>query len=115
MEKAIGLNVFEGIVEQLYNIHDTKEESYNEVLHYKHEFRREPDYNIAQYGNLLVYYTQIREFYKSCGYPVERYEDEQLWEQYKKDVGVSADALILLKEGVRFPITIAGEQFVFSA
>lgn len=115
MEKEIGLKVFGGIIEQLYNIHDTKEESYNEVLHYRREFRGEPDYNIASYGCLLVYYIQVRRFYKECGFPVEKFEDDELWEQYKKDVGASVDALILLKEGACFPIKIAGEQFFFKS
>lgn len=36
----------------------------NEIKRYFDEFPSEVDYNLAQYGNLLVYYDQIREFYK---------------------------------------------------
>lgn len=70
---------------------DLKELGDEEVKRYKEEFKREVDFNICQYGHLLVYYNQIREFYKSCGYKsFDRLSDEKVWEIYKRQVGYVA-------------------------
>ena len=61
--KNVKLNaVLNGIYE------DLQELGVNEVRRYKEEFKHETDYNIAQYGNMLVYYYDIREMYKNAGY-----------------------------------------------
>lgn len=44
---------------------DLNEYGIDEVKRYMREFPRESDYNIAQYGNLLVYYSDIYAFYRS--------------------------------------------------
>lgn len=71
-----------------------------EIKHYFQEptFKREPDYNIAQYGNLLIYYDDIRELYKECGYKVDNYSDTQLWNFYKGIVGQVTRAIVLRGE-----------------
>lgn len=70
---------------------DLKELGSEEVRHYMREFKNEPDYNIAQYGNLIIYYYDIRNFYKSCGYKtIEKWSDQKLWETYKRQVGYVA-------------------------
>lgn len=90
-----GIKVYNGILEQLKSIHDTEEESLHEVLHYYRSFPREVDFNIVQYGSLLVYYVQVREFYEQCEYPnVDKMSNDELWELYKKDVGYVVRTLI---------------------
>lgn len=74
---------------------DLKEFGIEEVRRYRDEFKHEPDYNIAQYGNLLIYYADIREFYKNAGYKsIEKMSDGKIWEIYKRQVGYVARILI---------------------
>ena len=74
---------------------DLKEFGIEEVKRYKEEFKYEPDYNIAQYGNLLIYYADVREFYKNAGYKsMEKMSDGKIWEIYKRQVGYVARILI---------------------
>lgn len=76
---------------------DLKELGIDEVKRYREEFKHETDYNIAQYGNLLIYYADIKEFYKNAGYKsIEKMSDSKIWETYKRQVGYVAR--ILLKE-----------------
>ena len=88
--KNVKLNtVLNGIYE------DLKEFGVDEVKRYKNEFKHEPDYNIAQYGNLLIYYYDVREMYKNAGYKsMEKMGDGKIWEIYKKQVGYVARILI---------------------
>lgn len=73
---------------------DLKELGMEEVRHYMENFPHESDYNIVQYGNLLVYYSQVREFYIKHGYKsAEKWSDERLWETYKRQVGYVARQL----------------------
>ena len=59
-----------------------------EVKRYYKEFRNYKDYNIVEYGNLLIYYDDIRELYTSNGYKsVEKMSDNKVWETYKRQVG----------------------------
>lgn len=72
-----------GIESQILNVL-----SLNEIARYAAEFPKEPDYNIAQYGSILVYYNDIREFYKGCGYKMATtVSDSRLWEIYKRQTG----------------------------
>lgn len=78
------------ILSDLLNIHDTEKESLAEIAHYRKEFPREPDFNLAQYGNLLIYYYQVREMFLRCGYSaktLQRVSDSRLWEIYLYRVG----------------------------
>lgn len=87
--------VFPHIEHQLLSICDTKEESLSEIKRYIENFPHEPDFNIVQYGNLLVYYNQLREFYHSCGCKsMEDKSDDEVWETYKKHVGYVANKLL---------------------
>ena len=59
-----------------------------EVKHYYNEFKGNIDYNIAQYGNLLIYYVDIKQMYANCGYKsIEKMSDEKVWDIYKRQVG----------------------------
>lgn len=93
-----GIKVYNGILEQLKHIHDTEQDSLNEVRHYAKGFPKEVDFNLAQYGSLLVFYVQVREFYESCEYPrLNELDDSDIWEMYKKDVGYVATRVMLGK------------------
>lgn len=62
-----------------------------EIKHYYNSFRNETDYNLAQYGNLLVYYYQVKELYARNGYKsIEKMNDAKVWEIYKRQVGYVA-------------------------
>ena len=87
------LNVIEA---DLLSISDTKAESLEQVRAYVREFKKEPDYNIAQYGNMLCAYTEIRNFYRSCGYKsMDKISDDKLWATYLHQVGYVARQLVM--------------------
>lgn len=59
-----------------------------EVKRYYNEFKGQKDYNIVEYGNLLIYYDDIRELYINNGYKsVLKMSDSKLYETYKRQVG----------------------------
>lgn len=67
----------------------------DEVKHYKDNFKNELDYNIAQYGNLLIYYVDVKEMYRNCGYKtLDKMSDAKVWEIYKRQVGYVARQLV---------------------
>lgn len=75
----------------------------DEVKHYMRGFPHEVDYNLVQYGNMRVYYCEIRDMYVDAGaaqYAKVRkragkngmrgdwlISNDELWEHYKRDVG----------------------------
>ena len=89
--KNVKLNtVLNGIYEELERV------GISEIKRYYNEFKNEPDFNIAQYGNMLIYYDEIREFYKKAGYKsIEKMSDSKVWEIYKKQVGYVARKILL--------------------
>lgn len=69
----------------------TEELGSDEVKRYKNKFKNEIDFNIAQYGNLLCYYNDIRQFYKDAGYKsLDKLSDGKIWNIYKRQVGYVA-------------------------
>ena len=67
-----------------------------EIERYYNEFRNEVDFNIVQYGNMLIYYNDIYNFYRSCGYKsTEKMSTEKIWDLYKNQVGYVARKIIL--------------------
>lgn len=79
--KNVKLNtVLNGIYE------DLQELGIPEVKRYYNEFKHEPDYNIAQYGNLLIYHEDIRNLYKDYK-SMKNWNINKLWETYKRQVG----------------------------
>ena len=67
----------------------------NEVKRYYNTFKNEVDYNIAQYGNLLIYYDDVYNFYRSCGYKTtDKMTTDKIWDLYKKQVGYVARCLV---------------------
>ena len=74
---------------------DLLELSIDEIKRYYNDFKREVDYNIAQYGNVLVYYSDIYDFYKNCGYKsTDKMTTDKIWDLYKRQVGYVARCLI---------------------
>lgn len=88
--KNVKLNtVLNGIYENLQEL------GINEIKRYYNDYKFEPDFNIAQYGNMLIYFYDIREFYKKAGYKsFEKMSDSKIWEIYKRQVGYVARILI---------------------
>lgn len=89
----------DSIKEDLLEMCDSKKESLDEIRRYYRTFPTEPDYNIAQYGKLLVYYEQVRNFYDQCGYNtygfnLGQYSDDAIWELYKIQVGIAVREIV---------------------
>ena len=77
------------VLSEIYT--DVKEMGVNDVKRYMREFWYERDYNIAQYGNLLIYYSDVRDLYRRAGYKsMDRMSDSKIWEIYKNQVGYMA-------------------------
>ena len=68
---------------------DLEELGHEEVKRYIKEFYgKEPDFNLAQYGNMLVYFDDVRKLYKKAGYKtVDRFSDGKIWSVYLRQVG----------------------------
>ena len=65
----------------------------DEIKCYMKEYPYETDYNISQYGNMLVYYWEIRKMYINAGYKTfenNKISDSKMWEIYKRQVGYVA-------------------------
>lgn len=68
-----------------------------EIARYMQDYPNELDYNIAQYGNMLVYYWEIRKMYINAGYKTfenNKISDSKMWEIYKRQVGYVARELM---------------------
>ena len=81
----------DNVLNQIENQMDWLELS--EIARYMKEYPNEPDYNIVQYGNMLVYYWEIRKMYINAGYKTfenNRISDDKMWEIYKRQVGYVA-------------------------
>lgn len=66
-----------------------------DIKHYMESFPNEIDYNIAQYGNLLIYYQDVKKMYRDCGYKsLDKMSDQKVWEIYKRQVGYVARQLM---------------------
>lgn len=64
----------------------------DEIKCYMEEFPNEPDYSIADYGIMLVYW-EIRKMYINAGYKTfgnNRISDNKMREIYKRQVGYVA-------------------------
>ena len=65
----------------------------SEIARYMQDYPNELDYNIVQYGNMLVYYWEIRKMYINAGYKTfenNKISDSKMWEIYKRQVGYVA-------------------------
>ena len=68
-----------------------KEYGQENIDYHKKNFPREPDYEIAQCGALLVYFNDIRDLYKKAGYAgAEKWSNDKVWQIYLRQVGYVA-------------------------
>lgn len=72
---------------------ENPEEVKNELKRYKTEFHNEKDYNWYKYGNILPYYSQIRDFYEKNGIPLPD-SDSVLQEHFEYHVGKAIDSIL---------------------
>ena len=72
---------------------ENKEEVIAELKRYKREFRSIPDYNWYRYGNILPYYSQIRDFYKDNGFTCND-DNEMLCRDFCYHVGRAIDKIL---------------------
>lgn len=86
-------NALYGIYEQLKDFDTDAEtgETTGEIMRYYKQFKNDkdaPDYNIAQYGNMLTYYYQVFDFYRNCGYKsTDKLSSQKIWDLYLRQVG----------------------------
>lgn len=69
----------------------------DEIKRYMKEYPNEPDYNIVDYGNMLINYWEVRQMYIKAGYKSfedNRISDSKMWEIYKRQVGYVARQII---------------------
>lgn len=72
-----------------------REEALSQILRYYKEFYKDPDFCIAQYGNLLVYHDQVYNFYYQHDYRcVLRMSVDKRWQVYLHQVGYVARRLL---------------------
>lgn len=92
--KKFSVNVkLNAVLNEIFN--DLQEMGVNEVRRYVREFWYCNDYNIVQYGNLLIYYSDVRELYKRAGYKsMDKMSDTKIWEVYKRQVGYMARVML---------------------
>ena len=72
---------------------ENPEEVKNELRRYKKEFHNEKDYNWYKYGNILPYYSQIRDFYEKLDIPVPE-SNSVLQEHFEYHVGKAIDSIL---------------------
>ena len=89
-------NVLNQIHASLLKIHDTEEESIAEIGHYKENFPKEPDFNLYQYGNLLIWNDDIRELYKEYT-SLQGVSEDALLNIYERQVGYVANYILSKK------------------
>lgn len=78
---------------------DSPAESLKVIKRYVDCFPFEDDHNIAQHGNLLIYYCQVREMYIKHGYKandISIASDEKLWAMYLKHVGFAVRKVLII-------------------
>lgn len=85
--------VLNDIYFSLLEMCDSETESIQEIKRYKVNFPNELDYNLYQYGNLLVYNYQIQNLYS--GYKsLQNVSIDKLIEIYKRQVRYVANYIL---------------------
>ena len=85
--------VLNDIYDSLLSIHDTKSESIAEIKHYKDNFSKELDYNLYQYGNLLIWDIDIEELYRDYK-SLQKSSIESIRNIYKRQVRYVANYIL---------------------
>ena len=85
--------VLNDIYDSLLSIHDTKNESIAEIKHYKDTFPKELDYNLYQYGNLIIYDGDIKDLYKDYK-SLQKSSIESIRNIYKRQIRYVANYIL---------------------
>ena len=91
MKRRTNTTLVEGIKKYILEDED-REEVIAELNRYKKEFKAEPDYNWYRHGNILPYYSQIRDFYQSLNIPCS--DDEIMCNNFCYHVGKAIDSIL---------------------
>lgn len=86
-------NVLNDIYDSLLSMCDTEKESIKEIERYKDNFPKELDFNLYQYGNLLIYNDQIKNLYSEYK-SLENVSIYKLIETYKRQVRYVANYIL---------------------
>ena len=85
--------VLNDIYFSLLEMCETEKESIQEIKRYKENFHNELDYNLYQYGNLLVYNDQIQNLYSDYK-SLQNVSIDKLIETYKRHVRYVANYIL---------------------
>ena len=85
--------VLNDIYFSLLEMCETEKESIQEIKRYKENFPNELDYNLYQYGNLLVYNDQIRNLYSDYK-SLQTVSIDKLIEIYKRQIRYVANYIL---------------------
>lgn len=85
--------VLNDIYFSLLEMCETEKESIQEIKRYKENFPNELDYNLYQYGNLLVYNDQIKALYSDYK-SLQNVSIDKLIETYKRQVRYVANYIL---------------------
>lgn len=85
--------VLNDIYFSLLEMCDTEKESIQEIKRYKDNFPKELDFNLYQYGNLLIYNDQIKNLYSEYK-SLENVSINKLIETYKRQVRYVANYIL---------------------
>ena len=85
--------VLNDIYNSLLNLSDTRKESINKIKHYKDNFPEELDYNLYQYGNLIIYDGDIKDLYKDYK-SLHKSSVEKIREIYKRQIRYVANYIL---------------------
>lgn len=85
--------VLNDIYISLLEMCETEKESIQEIKRYKKNFPNELDYNLYQYGNLLVYNDQIQNLYSDYK-SLQNVSIDKLIETYKRQVRYVANYIL---------------------
>ena len=92
MKRRTNTTLVEGIKKYILEDED-REEVVAELKRYKKEFKAEPDYNWYKYGNIMPYYSQISDFYKSLNIPCSD-DGEIMCKDFCYHVGKAIDSIL---------------------
>lgn len=72
---------------------DDVEMTVSELRRYRKEFRHVPDYNWYRYGNILPYYSQMREFLEKEGFSCPE-DNEEMCRAFCRATGKAIDLIL---------------------
>ena len=85
--------VLNDIHTQLLEMCETKKESICEIKRYAKNFSKETDYNLYEYGNLLIWDSDIEDLYKDYK-SLHKSSVEKIREIYKRQIRYVANYIL---------------------